>query len=670
MRVASKPLRRMLVSLAGAALLPVFAIALLTLGEAPAEGAELFSKTRIVNLRLADGTGWRAENRFRLYWGIQSIEPGPPLTRIHYRIRYPDGREAVPDQVLPLAFDIQAIHLPEDGAFVAEVWADDLSGLVTPPASISLLLDREPPSPTRLLDPTGWIAGTEAAHLRLSRPDGVLPRSGIRGYAVSIDADPAGSPCAGAERCADEEIDLRGGIEDDSLLFSALPEGRLYAHTVAVSGSGMRSASVITTPIRVDATPPAVSLTGVPSGWTNAPVRLQAGAHDDLSGMAASGSSGAFTALAVDGGVPTATAGGSANTVVAGEGTHRVEVRARDAAGNVSDRGGEPALTATVRIDSTPPRVAFANRPDPGDPERIEATVGDALSGPSPRRGAIGVRPARSRQSFAPLPTTLSGNRLLTRWNPDVHPAGTYEFQASAYDAAGNTATTTLRSDSTRMVAVSGEKQRTSLRAGFEKQRLATAQAPCGRDAVVDGRLTTANGSPLGGEEVAAIETFDAGAAIRRRTSAVRTGNDGSFSLSLGTGPSRQIELAFAGSRGRAPSSAPPLRLETRSCVTLHSSSASASIGGRPVVFRGHVSAPGGTSPNSVPVALQFRLPGLPWSEFRTVATDRHGRFRYPYAFADNDSRGVHFRFRALVAAHDGWPYATGASRPIVVTGR
>ncbi len=670
MRGASKRLRRVLASLVGAALLPVSAIALLTLGEAPAEGAELFSKTRIVNLRLADGTGWRAENHFRLYWDIQSIEPGPPLTRIHYRIRYPDGREAVPDQALPLAFDIQAIHLPEDGAFVAEVWADDLSGLATPPASISLLLDREPPAPSRLLDPTGWIAGTEAAHLRLSHPDGPMPRSGIRGYAVSIDADPAGSPCAGTERCADEEIDLRGGIEDDSLLFSALPEGQLYVHSVAVSGSGMRSASVSTTPVRVDGTAPAVTLVGVPSGWANTPVRLQASARDDLSGMAASGSSGPFTAIAVDGGVPTLAAGGSATTTVTGEGTHRVEVRARDAAGNLSDRGGEPALTATVRIDSSPPRVAFANRPDPSDPERIEATVGDTLSGPSPRRGTIGVRPARSRQSFAPLPTTVSGNRLLARWDPDAHPAGSYEFQASAYDAAGNTATTTLRGDGTRMVAVSGEKQRTTLRAGFGKHRLASAQAPCGRDVVLDGKLTTANGQPLNGEEVAATEVFDAGAALRQRTSAVRTGADGSFALSLDSGPSRRIELAFAGSRGRTASSASPLRLESQGCVTLRASSSSAWIGGRPVVFRGQVSAPRGTPPSGVPVALQFRLPGLPWSEFRTVTTDRHGRFRYPYSFADDDSRGVRFRFRALVAAHDGWPYATGASRPVAVTGR
>src|SRR6201999_4003265 len=108
-----------------------------------------FSKTPIVKPRPPERFALGAEKNFPLSLGFQSVVTRPPLMRIHYRIRYPDGREAVPDQVLPLASDIQAIHLPEDGAFVVEVWADDLSGLSTPPARISLLLDRAPPGPTR-----------------------------------------------------------------------------------------------------------------------------------------------------------------------------------------------------------------------------------------------------------------------------------------------------------------------------------------------------------------------------------------------------------------------------------------------------------------------------------------------------------------------------------------
>ena len=63
---------------------------------------------------------------------------------------------------------------------------------------------------------------------------------------------------------------------------------------------------------------------------------------------------------------------------------------------------------------------------------------------------------------------------------------------------------------------------------------------------------------------------------------------------------------------------------------------------------------------------LQFRLPGLPWSEFRTIHTDRRGHFRYAYRFADDDSRGVRFQFRAFAPAQAGWPYEPAGSTSAV----
>ena len=52
------------------------------------------------------------------------------------------------------------------------------------------------------------------------------------------------------------------------------------------------------------------------------------------------------------------------------------------------------------------------------------------------------------------------------------------------------------------------------------------------------------------------------------------------------------------------------------------------------------------------------------------MQTDAHGHFRYPYAFSDDDSRGVRFQFRAFAPAQAGWPYEPAASRPVAVTGR
>jgi hypothetical protein len=102
--------------------------------------------------------------------------------------------------------------------------------------------------------------------------------------------------------------------------------------------------------------------------------------------------------------------------------------------------------------------------------------------------------------------------------------------------------------------------------------------------------------------------------------------------------------------------------------VRLRASSTSAAIGGRPVLFRGTVAGSGIPAPG-VAVQLQFRLAGRPWSEFRTVQTDRRGRFRYSYRFSDDDSRGVRFLFRAYVNAQGDWPYEPGGSLPVAVRG-
>ena len=70
-----------------------------------------------------------------------------------------------------------------------------------------------------------------------------------------------------------------------------------------------------------------------------------------------------------------------------------------------------------------------------------------------------------------------------------------------------------------------------------------------------------------------------------------------------------------------------------------------------------------------LPVQLEFRLPGLPWTQFRTVQSDAAGRFSYPYSFSDDDSGGVRFLFRAFVPATGDWPFVPATSRQVAVTG-
>jgi hypothetical protein len=465
---------------------------------------------------------------------------------------------------------------------------------------------------------------------------------------------------------------------------------------LAVSGSGIRSESVGTTVLRVDGTRPETTLAGVPRGWSKGPVLLTARATDPLSGMAPTGPNGPLTAIAVDGRVPTIAFGDSVTANVTGAGVHQVSFFARDAAGNEGD-GGSAAGRALVRLDEGAPRVAFARLQDRAEPERIEATVTDPVSGPAPDRGLIELRQAGTRQRFIPIPTMIAENRLIAHWDSDAFADGSYEFRATGYDAAGNSATTDQRAGGGRMLLANPVKEPVAIEAGFGGRRLSWHRCvhtgegrrchaeviesfsdrpgkrsiPYGRATQFAGRLASASGSPLGGYPVDVVETFDDGADQARRTTTVHTAPDGTFVARLADGPDRQVEASFAGNRLLTRAGSEQVRLEVLSGVSLLASSPRATIGGAPVVFHGRVGDLGASIPAAGrPVQLQFRLPGRPWAEFRTVQSDRRGRFRYAYSFSDDDSRGIRFQFRAFVPAQDGWPYEPGTSRPVAVTGR
>jgi hypothetical protein len=660
--------------------------------------ADQAAQLRPINLRVNGGDdGWRADNDFRLDWDRPPVAAqGFPVKALNYRIRDAAGAVVTPSTRLP--WDRTVIdHLrlpPRPGIYTADVWLEGPDSQLGPEVSAQLRFDDVRPGPAQPFAAAEWVAGDAAAVVRIGHPAGPQPASGIRGYAVAVDRGGGGAPCAGGDRCSLAETDLRGGIGGDAISLGILPEGVHFVRAVAVTNSGKRSAELRSTTVRVDATRPAVALGGVPNGWANGPVRVVAVATDALSGMAANGPSGPYTAIAIDGAVPRVEAGGSAAATVSGEGTHRIGFYARDAAGNAGDRA--PAFAA-VRIDETAPRVAFANAQDPREPERIEVSVTDSLAGADPIRGSIAVRPAGSNQRFLALPTTAVGGRLVAHWDSDSSPAGTYEFRATGYDAAGNVASSDRRADGARFVLANPLKKQTEIAAGFGGRRLvwqrcarrgeqrrcrreqlesfasrpAVRAVPYGRGVAYAGRLTSTSGPSLAGLPLEIVETFAAGADLPQRTTTVHSAADGTFVTRLGPGPSRRIEVAFAGNRTLARAAARPVRLDVQGGVRMRTSSGTARIGGAPVVFSGRIGDLGAPIPaTGRPVALQFRFPGSEWSEFRTVQTDAHGRFRYPYSFSDDDSRGIRFQFRAYAPEQDGWPYEAAFSRPVFVTGR
>lgn len=678
-----------------AAILAALAAALMALA-APAPTLASPAHLTPSELRVAGGEGWRPTSGFEVLWERLAETPEPTL--IEYRVRDGNGVAFGPAGLLPWTRDALfgvGVPLRPDRYTVELRLGDGASWGAW--ASAAVHFDNTRPGPVTPAAPDGWIGRRASPMLRIDHPAEPLPLSGIRGYAIAIGDRPNGHPCAVPPLCTGAETDLDGGTGDDELPLPALAEGVHYARAVAVSGAGVSSPTVGVAELRVDETAPEVALTGHRDGWQRGPVRLRAAAADRPSGMAPAGPAGPFTAIAVDGGPPTVAFGGSVEAVAAGDGVHRISFYGRDAAGNVGDGllGAPPPRTALVRIDSTPPAVSFARAGGAGDPELLEAVVRDPLSGPAADRGWIGVRPAGADVPFAPLPTTVApGGALRARWDSDSQPPGNYEFRATAYDRAGNRGDGNRRADGARLVLPSPLKRRVALRLGFGGRKMiwrrcarrggklrcrretiaalgrrpTTRRMPYGRRVPVAAKLLGGGGAPLAGRSVTLVETLASGAVRARRA---RTGRDGRLFARLAPGPTRWVEARFGGDRTRSRAASRRLLLVVPSAVRMRSGSATAAVGGAPVRFRGRVGSLGAKVPGTgLQVELQFRLPGTPWTEFRTVRTDRRGRFRYAYAFSDDDSRGARFLFRAHVPAQEGWPYAAGSSRPATITGR
>jgi hypothetical protein len=618
---------------------------------------------------------WHAEPGFALRW----TNP-PGVAAVHYRLLDPFGQTSLAEAKIGWAATaIQQLTVPQvPGAYIAEVWLEDSDGNEGTPVTARLRFDEDPPGQVDPQPPGGWIGRNGfPLTLGLSQPPAPQPLSGIRGYAVSIDRASDGEPCANPFVCSEDETDLHAGIGGDSLEITELPEGTSYVHAVAVSGSGMRSTVAGSAIVRVDKADPVTRLDGAPGDWSSRPLTLTAAATDADSGMTATGDGPTpFTAIRVDGSSPTVAVGDTVSTTVIGSGIHTVAYYGRDAAGNVDDGGssnGQPnraPATAVVRIDRDPPRLAFSGAQDPADPERIDVAVSDALSGIDPSRGSISVRPVGSAERFETLPAHLSGTTLTARWDSAAYPQGEYEFRATVFDRAGNPASTLSRSSGAAMRLYSPLKVATTLRAGFGQSPTSPTVA-YGRGIAYSGHLIAGRHTPLAGMPVRILERFATGAVPREQESTVWTGAAGTFRIRLAPGPNREIvaiappTATLQGSRSRIS------KLAVRSRVHLGVSSRVAKVGGRPIVFRGKVTSAGAEMPSDGrAVQLQFRLPGLAWSEFRTVHTDRRGRFRYAYRFADDDSRGAHFQFRAFIPAQAGWPFEQAGSLPVAVQGR
>jgi hypothetical protein len=375
---------------------------------------------------------------------------------------------------------------------------------------------------------------------------------------------------------------------------------------------------------------------------------------------------------------------GFQNLFVPRAGTYSLAVWLRDEAGN---EAASSAASLPLRFDDVPPGVAFEPAAA-GDavPSQIAAQISDAHSGPA--SGEIHYRRLGSEQwtelpaKFQPGGSADSAS-ILARIPSDLTP-GTYVFRADAVDAAGNAADTTRRVDGTEMTVrkvagspVTGVKRAEPVRAKAKARIFARLRwrgrsgpeltVPFAAAARLSGRLLDADGAGLADRALRLVSRPSRGALGEATVVAVQTGPHGGFRLSLPAGPSRRITVAFRSDDGLDAAERGPLTLRVRSGVELRAAPRELRTGAA-VHFSGRIRSLGAPLPRRGKlVAIQYyESAARRWRPVLVARSDHAGRFHAAYQFR-YVSGSADIRLRAVVLPEEHWPYAPGASKPILV---
>jgi len=374
------------------------------------------------------------------------------------------------------------------------------------------------------------------------------------------------------------------------------------------------------------------------------------------------------------------------NLFVPRAGVYSLSIWLRDEAGN--DAPGS-AVAVPLRFDDVPPGIAFDPAPADGAvPDQILARISDDHSGPA--KGEIQYRRLDSQQ-WTELPAkfqpgdTLTSAKLLARLPSDLGP-GTYVFRADAVDGAGNTASTSRRADGTEMTVrkVAGEaiaavkraepvrpvargKTRIFARLGWRGRSGTELTVPFQAGAMLNGRLLSADGAGLADRTLRIVSRPSRGALGRTRVDSVGTGPHGGFQLRLPAGTSRRIAVSFPGEERLDGASRSPLTLRVRGGIDFHAFPEALQTG-EEVHFQGRVRTLGAPLPRRGKlIAIQYyESASKRWRPVLVTRSDHGGRFHANYRFR-YVSGTARIRLRATALAEERWPYAPGASRPIVV---
>jgi hypothetical protein len=147
----------------------------------------------------------------------------------------------------------------------------------------------------------------------------------------------------------------------------------------------------------------------------------------------------------------------------------------------------------------------------------------------------------------------------------------------------------------------------------------------------------------------------------------VGTGEHGGFRLPLPAGTSRRISVSFKGDATLDEAARRPLTLRVRGGIDLRADPHALSVG-EAVRFRGRVRTLGAPLPRRGKlVAIQYYEEAAKrWRPVLVTRSDHSGRFHAGYRFRYVTGSAT-IRLRAVALAEDRWPYAPGASRPVIV---
>jgi hypothetical protein len=284
-----------------------------------------------------------------------------------------------------------------DGAKTVETQYRNSVG-TTGVLSDSILLDTTAPATTSN-EPAGWQTSLPQT-VSLTPDDG--SGSGVATTQYKLDAASAWSEGTSVEIDADGAHMLRYRSVDE---VGNVEETRF-------------------TTVRLDATPPAVSVGGVDDAWHTGPVLAMFAATDQASGVA-------DVSYQLDAGAWTSAWG----VLVATDGIHTLAYRATDVAGNASAE-----QTVQVRGDTTGPATSgLAASARAGKKASFKVLVSDALSTGAPTRATVVIK-SRAGKTLKTLPaaSVTIGTQATVSWTRCTLKRGTYKYAVLAADAAGN----------------------------------------------------------------------------------------------------------------------------------------------------------------------------------------------------------------------------------------